>query len=74
VEAREATPTISPHFAAADSEMANPAARVIKRVQPSAPMHLGTKQMVELMARITYRRIKQRQSLPVPLGEGMVNR
>jgi hypothetical protein len=29
--------------------------------------------MVELMARITYRRMKQRQSVPVSSDEGMVN-
>ena len=34
------------------------------KLPPSAPLPPGSRQMVELMARITYRRMKQRQSLP----------
>jgi len=73
LEPRKATHRVAPRLATAEGEIANAAAKVIDRVQPPAPMHPGTKQMVELMALITYRRIKRQQRLPVPSGEGIVN-
>jgi hypothetical protein len=73
LERSETTRRVTQPVAAAEREITNAAGKMIDRVRPSAPMHPGTRQMVELMARITYRRMKQRQSLPVPSGEGMVN-
>jgi hypothetical protein len=73
LEPREATHRAAPRRAAAEGEIRNAAAKTVDRVQPSAPMHPGTRRMVELMARITYRRMKRQRSLPVPSGEGIVN-
>jgi hypothetical protein len=72
-EPSETTRRIAPRLAETEREITNAAAKMIDCGQPSAPMHPGTRQMVELMARITYRRMKQRQSVPVSSDEGMVN-
>ena len=71
---QQALEILDPHRDADAWHIGTMTARTAGDINPrlTTPMHPGTKQMVELMARITYRRIKHRRNLLVQSPKAMV--